>query len=208
MSKPAASAGRALIAPSPVRMIRPGIQPAQGELDELVREARSGSEAAFAELFRLLQPRVLRYLHGRHAVSPEDVASEAWICVARDVGGFRGGFDAFCAWVFTIVRARAVDAHRRESRHLSAPIEQPPPDCQPSAEQEALDAIASASILSLVRSLPPDQADAVATRVLFGLDVATAAEVLGKTPTAIRINTHRGLRRLAALLVETSGAVA
>src|SRR5262249_52672813 len=52
--------------------------------------------------------------------------------------------------------------------------------------------------LALIRTLPPDQAEAVMLRVVVGLDVAATARVLGKRPGAVRIAAMRGLRRLAA----------
>ena len=45
-----------------------------------------------------------------------------------------------------------------------------------------------------------DQAEAVLLRAVVGLDAATAAEVLGKRPGAVRVAAHRGLRRLARIL--------
>jgi RNA polymerase sigma-70 factor (ECF subfamily) len=54
--------------------------------------------------------------------------------------------------------------------------------------------------LTLIRTLPRDQAEAVLLRHVAGLDVARTAEVLGKRPGAVRVAAHRGLRRLATLL--------
>jgi RNA polymerase sigma-70 factor (ECF subfamily) len=37
----------------------------------------------------------------------------------------------------------------------------------------------------------------VALRVLADLDVATVAQIVGKSPGAVRVSVHRGLRALA-----------
>jgi RNA polymerase sigma-70 factor, ECF subfamily len=42
----------------------------------------------------------------------------------------------------------------------------------------------------------------IALRVVGGLSAKDVAEILGKSPGAVRIIAHRGLRRLAALLVD------
>jgi RNA polymerase sigma-70 factor (ECF subfamily) len=42
----------------------------------------------------------------------------------------------------------------------------------------------------------------VLLRAVVGLDAPTAARVLGKRPTAVRVAAHRGLRRLAGALAE------
>jgi RNA polymerase sigma-70 factor (ECF subfamily) len=49
----------------------------------------------------------------------------------------------------------------------------------------------------LLAALPADQAEAVALRVLAGLDTSAVAEMLNKTPGAVRVALHRGLRSLA-----------
>jgi RNA polymerase sigma-70 factor (ECF subfamily) len=64
----------------------------------------------------------------------------------------------------------------------------------------AVDAIDTSRALALIGSLPRDQAQAVYLRVVVGLDVASAARVLGKRPGAVRTASHRGLRRLAEML--------
>jgi len=52
----------------------------------------------------------------------------------------------------------------------------------------------------VVATLPPDQAEAVALRVVAGLDVDRVAEIMRKRPGTVRVLTHRGLRRLAERL--------
>jgi RNA polymerase sigma-70 factor (ECF subfamily) len=54
--------------------------------------------------------------------------------------------------------------------------------------------------LELIASLPRDQAEAIALRVIAGLDVKDVARLLGKRPGAVRVAAHRGLRTLAARL--------
>jgi RNA polymerase sigma-70 factor (ECF subfamily) len=51
--------------------------------------------------------------------------------------------------------------------------------------------------IAMVRRLPPDQADMVMLRVVAGLDVAVVADIVGKSPGAVRVSVHRGLRALA-----------
>jgi RNA polymerase sigma-70 factor (ECF subfamily) len=56
--------------------------------------------------------------------------------------------------------------------------------------------------LALVRTLPPDQAEVILLRVVAGMDNTQVAGLLGKTPGAVRVLSHRGLRRLATLVTE------
>ena len=52
--------------------------------------------------------------------------------------------------------------------------------------------------ISLLAGLSQDQAEAVALRVIAGLDTAAVADILGKSAGAVRVALHRGLRSLAA----------
>jgi RNA polymerase sigma-70 factor (ECF subfamily) len=46
------------------------------------------------------------------------------------------------------------------------------------------------------------QAEVIMLRVVAGLDTEAVAQLLGRSPGAIRIAAHRGLHRLASLLAE------
>jgi RNA polymerase sigma-70 factor (ECF subfamily) len=68
----------------------------------------------------------------------------------------------------------------------------------PDAAALVVERAGTAWALGLVATLPAHQAEAVMLRVVAGLDVAQAAQVLGKRPGAVRVATMRGLQRLAA----------
>ncbi len=53
------------------------------------------------------------------------------------------------------------------------------------------------SAAALLGRLSPDQAEAVALRVIAGLGTPDVARILGKSPGAVRVALHRGLRTLA-----------
>src|SRR3954469_6959967 len=85
-----------------------------GELGAAVARAQQGDERAFAVAYRLVQPRVLGYLRGLGGDEAEDVASDAWLEIARDLGRFRGDGAGFRGWTATIARHRALDHLRRQ----------------------------------------------------------------------------------------------
>jgi RNA polymerase sigma-70 factor (ECF subfamily) len=74
---------------------------------------------------------------------------------------------------------------------------------RPAADDPAtavLEAQSTRAALALLTELPAEQAEVVALRVLGGLGVAEVARIVGKRPGAVRVLTHRGLRRLAKRL--------
>ncbi|MFD5479589.1 RNA polymerase sigma factor [Streptomyces hawaiiensis] len=178
-----------------------------GELGAAVARAQQGDEAAFAVAYRFVQPGLLGYLRGLVGDDAEDVASDAWLEIARDLGRFRGDGAGFRGWTATIARHRALDHLRRQRvRPRPSALEQDVLDLPgpQSTHDQALEAISTEHALELVRGLPRDQAEAVLLRVVVGLDGPAAARVLGKRPGAVRTAAHRGLKRLAGQLGASS----
>jgi RNA polymerase sigma-70 factor (ECF subfamily) len=168
-------------------------------------EARRGDEYAFALIYRDVQPALLRYLTVHSSSAAEDTAADTWLEVARGLGRFDGDERGFRAWVFTIARHKVIDRVRYEARRPSAPLIEATEGDLPrvrDASEELEEAEATRAALALVRTLPPDQAEVILLRVLAGMDNATIAVMLGKSPGAVRVLAHRGLRRLAATLSE------
>jgi RNA polymerase sigma-70 factor, ECF subfamily len=170
------------------------------DFDEVLAGARSGNETAFLRLWEQLHPRLLRYLRVLGCDEADDVASETWLQAVRDLGRFDGGAGDFRCWLFTIGRHRAVDASRTRIRSrlrlLTAAVV-PRAEHNP-VEDEVLDGLSTRQAVALVAGLSRDQAEAVALRIIAGLDTTEVAAILGKSPGAVRIALHRGLRTLAA----------
>ncbi|PZH15056.1 RNA polymerase subunit sigma-24 [Streptomyces sp. NTH33] len=174
-----------------------------GELGAAVARAQEGDEEAFAVAYRIVQPGLLGYLRGLVGGDAEDVASDAWLEIARDLGRFRGDGAGFRGWTATIARHRALDHLRRQRvRPRGTALEQDVLDLPGSYStyDQALESITTERALALLRQLPRDQAEAVLLRVVVGLDGPAAARVLGKRPGAVRTAAHRGLKRLARQL--------
>lgn len=182
---------------------------ADSEFARLLLAAQEGDDAAFAELFRSVQPRLLRYLRTVGGPLAEDVAAETWLSVVRGLKRFRGDRAGLQSWVFTIARARLVDAQRRADRSPQ-PVDtdlvlrdQPGPSDVSGSVDEMFSTEAA---LALIGQLPRQQAEVVLLRHVVGLDVAHTARVLGRRAGAVRVADHRGLRRLAELLTERDAA--
>jgi hypothetical protein len=95
--------------------------------------------------------------------------------VVRDLRRFKGGAVDFRCWLFTIGRHRAVDASRTRMRMRSrgdlltaalAPMAEHNP-----VEHEVLEGLSTQQAVALVAGLSRDQAEAVALRIIAGLDL-------------------------------------
>jgi RNA polymerase sigma-70 factor (ECF subfamily) len=174
-------------------------------LGAALERAVRGDEDAFRDLYRAVQPRLLNFLRSLVGeADAEDVASEAWARIARDLRSFNGTVNGFRAWAVTIARHRAVDHLRRQRPGISLSLEARPPTAHDDVERDAIEGITTASALAMIGGLPPDQAQAILLRVIIGLDAASAGQVLGKRPGAVRTATYRGLRNLARRLQQAT----
>jgi RNA polymerase sigma-70 factor (ECF subfamily) len=178
------------------------METAADEFDEVLARVRSGDETGFLLLWDELQPRLLRYLQVLGCDDVDDVAGETWLQVIRDLPKFRkGGADDFRAWLFTIGRHRAIDAARSRNRFrdkvlVGEAVPQQPTTGNP-VEDEVLHGLSTRQAVTLVAGLSRDQADVVALRVIAGLDTDAVARILRKSPGAVRVALHRGLRTLS-----------
>ena len=174
------------------------------DLTAALHAARHGDESGFVAIYRDVQPRLLRYatvLVGRDAA--EDVTAEAWLQISRDLHKFAGDGDGFRGWAATIVHHRAMDVCRAGARRPTTALpddERDEPVGASDTAVVALDALSTDLALTLIATLPREQAQAVLLRAVVGLDARTAGEVLGKRPGAVRVAAHRGLKKLARQL--------
>jgi RNA polymerase sigma-70 factor, ECF subfamily len=168
--------------------------------------AQGGHEGAFSALWRDANPALLRYLRVTAPEVAEDVAADTWVYVVRGLAGFRGDESAWRAWLFTTARRRVIDDARYRARRPVSPVAEMPLAVTPLSPDTAdvvLDRLSTSAAIALVAELPPLQAEVILLRVLAGLDNEATARLLDRSPGAVRVAAHRGLRRLAQLLADT-----
>jgi RNA polymerase sigma-70 factor (ECF subfamily) len=173
------------------------------EFADVLGAAQKGSDDAFAILWRDVNPALLRYLRVTASEYADDVAAETWVQVVRGLPRFRGDESAWRAWLFTTARRRLLDQVRSRKRHPAEPLDGIRADQEPrsaDAEQVAMANIATESAMAVLTRLPVQQAEVIMLRVVAGLDTDVVADMMGKSPGAVRVLAHRGLKRLQALL--------
>ena len=173
------------------------------QFDVVMQAAQAGEEEAFSELYQQVQPGLLRYLSVLVGRDAEDIASETWLQVCRDLHTFIGDADGFRGWVTTIGRHRGLDHLRSRSRRPAVPATWELLLAIAGFDDTAIqaeEALSTTAALRLIGELPREQAEAVLLRAVIGLDAKRAAAVLGKSPGAVRTSAYRGLKNLAAML--------
>lgn len=173
------------------------------EFPAVLSRAQQGDEAAFESLWRDLNPALLRYL-GLEGGAADDVASDTWATVVKGLPRFKGDERAWRSWVFVTARRRAVDAGRRRSRaaQLEHGLASLPAENQPVDPADVVAATHDTdAALRLLAQLSPLQAEVIALRVLTGLSTEEVAKIVHRSPGAVRVAAHRGLRRLEEILL-------
>jgi RNA polymerase sigma factor (sigma-70 family) len=168
----------------------------------ILTAAKSGAQWAWAALYRDLAGSVRGYFSARGAADAEDLASETFLQVARDILSFEGDEQGFRSWVFVIAHRRLIDSWRAAGkRPRSTPLTESVGDIRGgNTEDEALDRIATGSLLTALGRLTEDQRAVLALRVIGGLSAEQTGEVLGRRAGAVRALQHRGLLALQQLI--------
>ena len=177
------------------------------QTDATVAAARAGDRAAFGLLWRELSPRVAAYLRSHGVADADDVTSDVFLAVFRQVGRFSGGGAAFRALVFTVAHRRQVDWHRQRARRGAwlTLDEAGPGPAVPSAESAALALLGDERVVAVLATLTPDQRSVLALRVVADLSLEETAAVLGKDLGAVKSLQHRALARLRRNLPAVAG---
>lgn len=170
--------------------------------DAVLTAARTGADWAWERIYTDLAPVVIGYFRAHGASEPEDLTSEVFVSMVRNLSSFTGTEEQFRSWVFVIVHRRLLDDRRRLVRHPETPVETQRLDTASTegVETEALDALSTAHVRDTFARLSDDQRDVLVLRVIGDLSLEETARILGKTVGAVKSLQHRGLTAVAKLL--------
>lgn len=165
---------------------------------DLVAAASAGDQAAFEALVRrharTVYAHALRFFGD--PMTAEEVAQDVFIKVYRSLDSFDGR-SRFTTWLYRVTRNACLD-EVRAGRKRPALVDH--------FEDDALvddfsDTVAvSASLEAAIRTLPPEDRDALSAVSLFGLSYAEAAASLGVPEGTVKSRVFRARRTLAAAL--------
>lgn len=179
---------------------------APGDLESLLSDAIAGDEKAFTSIWQNLNPRLSRFVASQSYGSDldsESIVSETWISVAKDISKFKGDFNQFKSWVYTIARNRIVDAVRKLNRQVKSGGEISEFDFEDtnSKVHQGIESNESVEeIVKAIKQLPKAQSEVILLRIVADLEVSEVSKILDKSENTIRVLSHRGLETLRAQL--------
>jgi RNA polymerase sigma-70 factor, ECF subfamily len=175
-----------------------------GQFEAVLAAAQRGAPTAMETIFTTLSPVVHGYLRLQGAREAEDLTSEVFVAVLRNIGSFVGDESGFRSWVFTIAHRRLLDERRRLARR---PVQEAIDDgdtlvlLAPDDVESDVEAMLSVErVRSLCERLAPDQRDVLLLRLLGRLTIDEVASALDKTPGAVKALQRRGVAAVGRLL--------
>lgn len=182
---------------------RYGVRPRQRESwnrcserwGHLMAAAQTGDSQAYEQLLRELDVWLRRYYARRlPPAAAEDAGQEALLAVHAKRHTYVPS-RPFGAWVVAIARYKWIDRIRDASRYAAVSLDE-----DIAIEDHGEAAISAAVLHHLLGRLKPAQESVIRLVKLKGLSVARASGATGQSVSLVKINIHRGLKKLAALI--------
>jgi RNA polymerase sigma factor (sigma-70 family) len=168
--------------------------------------AKAGAEWAWAHFYSDLAGTVSGYLRSRGADDAEDLTSETFLQVARNIKSFEGDYESFRSWVFVIAHRRLLDSRRAKGRQPRTVSDEASlamiADSQ-DVHDEALGHISTQRMEALFACLTEDQRHVLALRVIADLTVEQTAQTMGKGIGAVKALQRRALASVKRSLSES-----
>ena len=180
-----------------------GLTDFESDIRPLWALAQAGDEGAYRQALERMARRLRAYYRRRMPNlldDVEDLVQETLLAVHLQRGTYDPSFSV-SAWFTAIARHKLIDLWRRRGRRedLHEAYEDDELEGSPLAAP-AEDHHASRDLEQLMKALPELQRQAIALTKLEGLSVTEASQRTGISESAIKVQVHRGLKRLADLV--------
>jgi RNA polymerase sigma factor (sigma-70 family) len=160
----------------------------------LIVAAQRGERQAYDQLLRELDAWLFRYYARRlpHAAA-EDARQDALLAIHANLHAYAPS-KPFGPWLAAIARYKWIDNLREASRFATLPLNE-----DVSVKDSENVAISAISVNDLLNRLKPAQAEVIRLVKLQGVSIKEASGATGQSEALVKVNIHRGLKKLAAL---------
>ncbi len=171
---------------------------------ELLKKAQTGNTDAFGELYQRHAPAVFRYLfaHLGNQLDAEDLTNEVFLRAWQALPKYHERGNPLLAFLFRIAHNAVVDQYRRSraSGGLQAELDANLPDEKPGPAELISAGFERQELLRLLGRLRPDYRTVLTLRFVSDLTPEETAQVMQRSPGAVRVLQHRALGTLRKLL--------
>jgi len=165
-------------------------------LARLMVSSQKGDQQSYTVLLTEVQLWLERYFRRRCPPAQlDDLVQEVMMAVHNK----RATYDTtrpFLPWLAAIARYRWVDHLRKVYRNAEDALEDY--DAPEDSSEEAV--LARLSLERMFGQIPDKQSEVIEMVKIEGLSIREAADRSGQTESAVKVNIHRGLKKLSALI--------
>ena len=160
----------------------------------LMLDAQCGRSDAYEQLFRELDRWLRRYYARRlPSAAAEDARQDALLAIHAKRNAYSPS-RPFGPWVAAIARHKWIDQVRDASKFAALSLHD-----GIAIENPSEVAINSIAVNDLLKQLKPAQACVIRLVKLQGVSIEDASGATGQSAALVKVNIHRGLKKLAAL---------
>ena len=161
----------------------------------LMKSAQSGDDSAYERMMREVSVWLSRYFHKRlPPAAAQDATQEALLAIHVHKQSYDTS-DPMRPWLKTIARFKWIDQLRGYAR---AP--QSLDDLEIPVDDHGAMTRASILLERLLAEAKPAQAQVIRLVKLRGASVEEASHISGQSPSLVKVNIHRGLKRISQAL--------
>jgi RNA polymerase sigma-70 factor (ECF subfamily) len=157
--------------------------------DELILKAQAGDRAAFDQLMRLHERRVLATalrLHNGNLADAQDAAQTVFLRLHKHLPGIRAG-ENLAGWLYRVTANVCLDELKRKSPLVSLNDGvKAMAASQGDPERQFSDVERRAALSEGLSLLPAKERAAIVLRDIEGIDTAEVARILGSSPATVR----------------------
>jgi RNA polymerase sigma-70 factor (ECF subfamily) len=171
-------------------------------IDQVVRRAQQGDTSAVEALYQRYAQSVYRYIYYRVSTvaDSEDLTAEVFVKMVEGLPSYRVTGAPFEAWLYRIAAARIVDQRRKSNRRPQTELTENLADSATLPEEQIQQTQEVETLRQAFRQFSEEEQTLLILRFVERKSHQEVADVLGRSPAAVKSMQHRTLVRLAALL--------
>ena len=183
----------------------------QQVVEDIVRRAQDGEQAAFARLYELYYDQILRYVSFKcgNRQEAEDLTGEVFLKMLESIDKFRFRGFPFTSWLYRIAHNVVVDNFRRKGRRPTVSLDAAIGTVGASdnnLERAAQISLTMREVVGAMGSLTDLQREVITLRFAAGLSIAETATAVGRKENAVKALQHAGIQKLRRALIPPAPA--